>query len=187
MRPTALLVPRLSRRALSLRWNWCSSAMALMRSRVSRLMSALSFSARDTVAFDTPARRARSAMFWIWRVVVICNRLQYAPGCTGLSNRAGRPVPTGPPAEWNRALRLQRVDFEGRLVRRGGEAALRPRPHPRPQPRRAEPAPGGGDPARDPRRPPRHQRVVANPLPALLRVVHGDDRPASVRRTGRVE
>src|SRR3954452_14463998 len=163
MRPTALLVPRLSRRALSLRWNWCSSAMALMRSRVSRLMSALSFSARDTVAFDTPARRARSAMFWIWRVVVICTRLHYAPGCTGLSNRAGRPVPTGPPAEWNRALRLQRVDFEGRLVRREGKAAVDPRLHPR------------------------HQRVVAKPLPALLRVVHGDDRPASVRRTGRVE
>jgi hypothetical protein len=59
-----LLCLRLSRRAGKLSWKrWCS-AIARMRSFVSAPMSGLSLRARDTVDFDTPARRAMSAIVW---------------------------------------------------------------------------------------------------------------------------
>lgn len=59
-----LLRWRLSRRAGALIWKLCSAAMARMRSFVSAAISGLSFSARETVDFDPPARRATSAIVW---------------------------------------------------------------------------------------------------------------------------
>src|SRR5207248_5776710 len=44
-----------------------------------------------------------------------------------------------------------------------------------------------GEPAFDPRAHGRHERFVAEALPALLGLVNGDDHPAVGRRAGRVE
>ena len=61
---TTLLCFRLSRRAGSFIWKWCSCAISRMRSFVSAPINGLSLSARETVDLDTPASRAMSAIVW---------------------------------------------------------------------------------------------------------------------------
>src|SRR5690606_3146569 len=59
----------------------CSRAMRRMRSLVSARTSGLSFSALETVAFETFARRAISAMVWtdflLIDLPISCNRLHF--------------------------------------------------------------------------------------------------------------